>query len=72
MHFNLSQVKSKFFLFLFLIFSGFVFAQPPPPFDDDVDDELPINSQLFILGASAIAVGYFAMKKKPLTNDNKA
>ena len=62
---NCSKIFSKLILFLFLIFSGFVFSQPPPPFGDDVDDEtvLPIDSNIVVLCVLGVALGYYVIKK---------
>ena len=58
------KVISKFILFLLLMCCNFTFAQtPPPPFDDDVDDQLPIDSHVVILLVLGVVLGYAFLKK---------
>lgn len=66
-----SKIFSKLVLITFLMFSSFTFSQPPPPFDDDVNDELPINSHLIVLFGVGVVLGYFLLKKKEIARSIK-
>lgn len=59
-----SNVISKLILFLFLLLSSIAFSQPPPPFSDDVNDEipLPIDSHLIVLSIVGAAIGFNHLK----------
>lgn len=50
-----------------------MFSQPPPPFDDDVDDQtvLPIDSNLIGLCVLGVALGYYVVKKNELIKITK-
>ncbi len=66
MPFNISKIFSKLVLILFLMFTSLTFSQPPPPFDDDVNDELPIDSHSVVLLVLGIALGYSLLKKNKI------
>lgn len=63
-----SKIFSKTVLFLFLLFSSVVIANPPA-FNDDVDDQAPpaeIDSYLVILCVVGILLGLYLLRKKEL------
>ena len=56
--------KKVYTFILFLLFTNLAFSQPPPPFDDDVNDEaLPIDSNIVILCALGVGLGFYVHKK---------
>lgn len=56
--------KKVYTFILFLLCTNLAFSQPPPPFDDDVNDEaLPIDSNIIILCAMGVGLGFYVHKK---------
>lgn len=57
--------KKVYTFILFLLCTNLAFSQPPPPFDDDVNDEaLPIDSNIVILCALGVGLGFYVHKKR--------
>lgn len=56
--------KKVYTFILFLLCTNLAFSQPPPPFEDDVNDEaLPIDSNIIILCAMGVGLGFYVHKK---------